>query len=240
MRTPLIACAALAFSALGAADAAADRRFQVEPTRLSLSTEAPAGALVLANQGTEPLRLQVAAYRWSEDADGAMRLEPAPEIVVRPAIVEIEAGRARTLRVGTTATSGAVEGTYRVFVEELPDRRPRAASQVQVLTRIGVPVFVVPQRPSIRLAARPDGPGVIAVRNSGTAHVKLARVGLAAVRGSEARWRHEAAGWYVLPGAERRFRVDVGRDACEASDLLAITLVDEDGRSTTSSVPCGR
>ena len=40
-----------------------------------------------------------------------------------------------------------VEKTYRVFVEQLPDKGGPAASGVRVLTRVGIPVYLEPPQP---------------------------------------------------------------------------------------------
>lgn len=220
----------------------ADHQFHVEPTRVELSARAPAGALVISNGGTTSMRLQASVFRWYDDPDGTSRLAPAPEIVVRPSIFEVAAGQSRTLRVGTTAAPEPLERSYRVFVEELPDRRAQPAAQIQVLMRIGVPVFIAPHRAEVKLitAARIAGPRAqLTVRNEGTRRAKLAKVSVAAMRDGRERWRREATGWYVLARRERTFAIDLGADRCEpARDSLSVVLTDEDGVATTTSTPC--
>lgn len=228
---------AIALVAAVSTAAAAENRFQVEPTRVDLSATAAASAVVVTNHGANPLRLSLSASKWTDDLDGGQQLAPTTDIVLRPALVEIAPGKSRTIRIGTTATTQAVEGTYRVFIEEMPDRRPVQGAQIQVLTRIGVPVFVAPKTASIQLVstAHTDGSkGTITVSNSGTRHVKLAKISLAAVRGKQRRWVHEMVGWYVLAGNTRRFPLDLQKDAVASDDRLIVELTDEDGQVTTS------
>lgn len=228
---------ALATLVLLAGTAAAEGQFQVEPTRVDLSTKAPAGAVIVTNHGHTPLRLEAKAFRWTDDVDGAAQLTPATEIVIRPSLVEVPPGASKTLRVGTTALSAATEGTFRVFIEELPDPKAQKRGQITVLTRIGVPIFLAPQRGASQLASTValDGDhAVVSVKNSGTAHVKLMGVKVTAMHAGARRWQHQAAGWYVLAGAERRFAVGLDQDHCAAGDKLVGEVTDEDGHITTT------
>jgi fimbrial chaperone protein len=223
-----------------AAPAFAEGRFQVEPTRIDLASAAPSGAVTVTNHGQSALRLQASVFRWTQDASGAMQLTAAPEMVVRPALFEVQPGKARTVRVGTTATAAAVEQSYRVFIEELPDRTATQAAGIHVLTRIGVPVFLAPRvaKVAIELAAVNDGgkPAVI-VKNPGTLHVKLGAVKLRAADGG---WEKTAAGWYVLPGDARRFPIEAGK-ACAAGDRWIAEAIDETGaRWASAPSPCER
>lgn len=223
-----------------AAPAFAEGRFQVEPTRIDLSSTAPSGAVTVTNHGPAALRLQASVFRWAQDANGAMQLTPAPELVVRPALFEVQPGKARTVRVGTTATAADVEQSYRVFVEELPDRTAAQTAGIHVLTRIGVPVFLAPRVPRVAIeisAVTEAGKPIVIVKNPGTLHVKLGAVKLRAADGG---WENTAAGWYVLPGDARRFPVAAGK-ACGAGDRWVAEATSEDGaRWASAPSPCER
>lgn len=228
---------ALLVLALLTATASAEGQFQVEPTRVDLSTQAPASAIVISNHGTAPLRLEAKAVRWTEDADGNPQLAATTDVIVRPAIVEIPANSSRTLRIGTTATSAASEASYRVFVEELPDPKTLKKGQITVLTRIGVPVFVAPKQARLALApmVAVDGDhAIVTVKNTGTEHVKLLKVKVSAMRDGKKQWQHESPGWYVLAGADRRFPVGLAADRCAPGDSLVGEIVDEDNHATAT------
>ena len=231
--------AATALVLVSSAAAQADGKFQVDPTRVDLAPDAPTAAILVSNEGAEPLRLQLTAVRWRDDVDGGIQLEPAPDVIVRPALVEIPAGQKRPIRVGLAAPSGALEGSFRVFVEELPDRRPANGGRIQVLTRVGIPVFVAPRRTTtdlrVTVAAVTGGAATVMVEATGTVHVKVATVTVTAVSGEGAvAWSHEETGWYVLAGALRRFGVGLGRDVCRAGDRITAEVVSEDGATWTS------
>ncbi len=232
---------ALALLAVMAGTAAAEGQFQVEPTRVDLSTQTPAGAVTVTNHGTEALRLEAKAFHWSDDVDGVPQLVATPDVVIRPSILEIAPGGSKTVRVGTTAMSTATESTYRVFLEELPNPKGQKRGQITVLTRIGVPVFIAPKTASMTLVptVKRDGDkAIVTVKNTGTQHAKLAKIKVAAMHGTLMKWQHEASGWYVLAGAERRFYVDA-KDGCGEGDALVGEVIDEDGHAVKTPLgPC--
>lgn len=220
------------------APARADGRFQVDPTVVELSAAARNGAVIVTNHGTTALRLQATVFAWSEDDRGA-ELQPTGDLVVRPALLEVPAGASRTVRVGSLVGARALEQSFRLFVEELPDRSA-AQPGIRVLTRIGVPVFIAPPERRAVLDVRAQR-GAVTVANTGTVRVKLATLELRALARGAARWTHAAPGWYVLPGRERRFAIEVGKDACRAGEQLVAIATDEGGASWTSTpTPCER
>lgn len=225
----LIAIVVVLAVTLPALRAGGQGRFQVEPTRIDLSSRAPSDAITVTNRGTTVLRLQATAFRWADDANGAMQLTPAPELAVRPSLFEVQPGKMRAIRVGTTATAGAVEQSFRVFIEELPDRSAApSTSGIRVLTRIGVPVFIAPHANRVAIDLRAvNEPGRVAVvvHNTGSLHVKLASVKLRAADGT---WERSAAGWYVLPGYERRFAIQPG-PPCGKDEQWIVEAISDDG-----------
>lgn len=230
----VVVCALLASAGL----AEAGGRFQVAQTRIDLSEQAPASVLQITNHGTEPLRLQLTAATWRDDRDGAMQLGATNEIIIRPSLIEIAPGGSRAVRVGTTARPSGDELSFRVFVEELPDRRPVAGSRIQVLTRVGIPVFVAPKQRStgatVQLALAPKL-ATLAVKTTGNMHIKLAKIVVRGVAGATTRWKREAVGWYVLPKIERRFVVDLPADGCANVDGVIAEITDEGGQTWTSA-----
>lgn len=221
-----------------ATPARAEGRFQVEPTRVDLSSTAPSGAITVSNRGGGVLRLQATVYRWAQDADGGTQLTPAPEMVVRPALFEVQPGKARTVRVGTTATPAGVEQSYRVFVEELPDRTTAQTAGIHVLTRVGVPVFLAPREARVAIELLPatsNGKVAVVVKNPGTLHVKLAEVRLRAADGA---WQRSVAGWYVLPGDSRRFAVEPAQPCSVGGRWVAEATSEDGGKWTSPPSPC--
>lgn len=213
--------AALALALLAAALAAGPARaaeLEVSPVLLELSAAARSALLSVRNAGASPARLQVKAFAWAERPEGGMDLAPAPEVLVFPPLLELAPGASRNVRVGISAEPGAAERAFRLFVEELPPaREPGAPSEIRVLTRIGIPLFLQPAapepRPEIAALAVSDGRVAFTLRNGGTSRFRpdAVEVVLAGEGGAPLRTLRQE-GWYVLAGGERRYAFDVPRE----------------------------
>jgi fimbrial chaperone protein len=212
----------------GRAGAAA---FSIDPTQIRLSARAPSALLTVRNESAAPVRLQISAFAWAQAASGEMQLGPTDDIVFFPALFTLAPGEARKVRVGTTAAFGSVERSYRLFVEELPgEPGARAAGTgVQVLTRMGIPVFLQPESP--RASASLGGLGIrdgavsFRLQNTGTVHFVPDTVRLRAEDGGGAAVIDQAIrSWYVLAGGTREFQVTVEPPACGQVRLLRVEV----------------
>lgn len=218
----------------------ADARFQVDPTKIELSKDRRAQSFQITNHGTQPLRVQITANTWFDDAAGAMVLAPTSDVVIRPSLVIVDPGASRTVRVATTVDTPVREGSYRVFVEELPDRGAATPGRIRVLARIGVPVFVAPARAEVEVVPRVTAQHAVEVEGLGTQHVKLARVVLRAFANDTQRWQREVTGWYVLPQHRRVFQLPLDGAICGAGERLVAEVVAESGaRWTSAPRACG-
>jgi fimbrial chaperone protein len=81
-------------------------------------------------------------------------------------MMTLSPGEERRMRVAVTATPGEVERTYRIFIEELPPPKnePDGSNGVQVLTRVGIPIFVAPVKTSAQ--ATVSGVGLAQVKKT--------------------------------------------------------------------------
>jgi len=218
-----LACAlgALA-SVLGAAGPARASSFTVNPIKVVLSDRERSTLLTVHNQSSEPLRFQVSINQWSQSPGGEMGLSPTKDIVVYPSILSLAPGEQRKLRIGATVGAGPLEKSYRIFVEELPplqSAKKSTSTEVRVLTKMGVPIFVEPAAPtskaSVSNLSLSGGKLAFDVRNDGNVHFVAGKVTARAVDGGD-KVVHtaEAQGWYVLAGTVRHFEIQLPRDAC--------------------------
>src|SRR5713226_9619743 len=121
--------------------------FKVTPVRVTFS--APSSTLLtLRNESDQTLRFQVTSFAWSQDASGAVQLAPTEDIVFFPALLTLKPGEERKVRVAATVAAKDVERTYRIFFEELPplERPENSGAQVRILTKMGIPIFVIPAK----------------------------------------------------------------------------------------------
>jgi fimbrial chaperone protein len=228
MRLHLIPVAIVAL--LLATRVASASNFTVTPTELDLSASATSGLITLRNVSKLPLRFEVTLFSWSEDEHGKMTLNPSSDVTFFPKLVELAAGASRNIRVGINAgTARDVEQSFRVFIEELPDQSAPAANAVALRTKIGIPVFVRPAKPSrtavIDGVSVEKGKVLVHVRNTGNLHVSVDTISVKGTGGSGApTFTKEGPGWYVLPGATRIFEVPITAEECKSTGSVAVEV----------------
>lgn len=192
--------------------------------------------MALRNVGSEPVRLEIQPAAWTQSPEGELQTGPTDELVVFPPLLSLAPGEERNLRVGTTARPGAAERTWRIFLQELPPpERPGEKQQVRVLSRLGLPVFLAPERPLARgevagLAAS-SGKARFALRNPGTVRLRPAEVKLTG-RAADGRtlFARPLEAWYVLAGGERRYALELPAAECPALRSLLVEVAPGTGQ----------
>lgn len=185
----------------------------ISPVRVDLGAQQHAAAITVSNAGGTEKLIQVEATHWSH-AQGVDEYTPARELVVNPPLFRLPAGASQVVRVGLARQIKAdplTEKTFRIFFQELPVEAAAGDSQLRMLLRIGVPVFVKPLQPAtadLRWQVEPaDGGSLrLQVRNHGSLHERLSSLSLrdadddaliATIDGFS----------YVLPGQAREWTV---------------------------------
>ncbi|HEY6909067.1 MAG TPA: fimbria/pilus periplasmic chaperone [Myxococcales bacterium] len=193
----------------------------VSPVQIALRPDEAKALLTLRNDGPEPVRYQLQANAWGEDPSTGMKLAPTEDVIFFPTLLSLKPGETHNVRVGVAVPFGAVERTYRIFVEELPpaEKPSQPRTTVRVLTRVGIPIFVQPAKvvESQRLTPIAVGAGSasFALQNRGNVHFRAESVALEGIDGSGGKlFQRDQQGWYVLAGGEKRYRFDLPRDAC--------------------------
>src|SRR5437773_1615617 len=195
--------------------------FKVTPVRVTFS--GPSSTLLtLKNDSDEALRFQISAFTWTQDAKGGIQLGSTEDITFFPVLLALKPGEERKVRVATTVAAKEVEKTYRIFFEELPPLetpKDRAGAQVRILTRMGIPIFVEPEKgyaeAKIEGARLQSGRISFDVRNAGNVHFGLQGVKVKGMSSTgEVLFEKQLDGWYVLPGSPRSYEVEVPASAC--------------------------
>ena len=188
--------------------------FNVSPLRLTLAPGAKTASLALTNQGEEPVSVQTELLAWSQK-DGADVLTPSSDIIVSPPIFKIAPGATQTVRVGLLRpVDAAREATYRLFLKEVPPPPKPGQQGVNVVMRLGVPVFVaVPGRTKPLLSWHAErgqkGELTLTLANSGNAHVQLISYDLREAGGGVI--AEQSLSGYVLAGQTRSWPIKPSR-----------------------------
>jgi len=220
--------------------------FTVTPTEVNLSTSATSALVTLRNNSKTPLRFEITVFAWSEDERGKMILQPSSDVTFFPRLVELAAGASRNIRIGiNAAVARDVERSFRLFVEELPDQSSAAGNAVAIRTKLGIPVFVRPTKPTrtavIDGVSVAGGKVLTRVKNTGNLHINVERI---AVKGSgAAQFSKEGPGWYVLPGATRIFEVPMTAAECKSTSAVMVEVFGHNrslkADSQVSAAACG-
>jgi fimbrial chaperone protein len=197
--------------------------FKVTPVKILLAHRTPTALLTLKNESDRRLRFQASVFVGGETPEGTMDLSPTRDIVFFPPVLSVEPGATRNVRVGSAAAFGSVEKAYRIFFEELPELEPAGnstRSQLQIRTRMGIPIFLQPEEAEVgsKVDSITARAGVLrfSVRNTGNVHVFLRGV---RVKGLDptgnSLFERESDGWYVLAEGSRDYEIEIPKQRCE-------------------------
>jgi fimbrial chaperone protein len=181
------------------------------------------------NAAKEPGRYELHAFAWDESPLGQMKLEPAKDLLVFPPVLDLAPGQERKIRIGTTAAPGERERTWRVFIEEiLPAATAQDATRLRTRLRVGVPVFLAPQRPlaggEIVGLGVEHGRITFLLKNAGTVRIRPSTVRVVALGADDKPvFEKSFQGWYVLAGGDRLYEIDLPADACAKAKAVTAT-----------------
>lgn len=221
--------------------------FEVSPVALTFTDKVASGMISVTNRSPEPVRFQVKALAWSQKPDGQMVFTPSNEIVFFPAMLTLNPNEARNVRVGITVAPGAIEKTYRVFVQELPRLSLSSSdngSTVGVLSNMAIPVFLAPATPKVTPSlSQPTIEGAtvkFSLRNTGNVHFRPDNVVLVAKDGQTVLHTAELSTWYVLAGGTRDYVATLPPQACVAAKSIEVELKSERGnvKAALPNVTC--
>ncbi len=206
--------------------------FAVQPTRLELGPARPSGALTVRNEGAAPLSFQVKGMRWTQDEEGQEHHTETEDLIYFPKLLTLSPGQSAVIRLGLRQPPGALEKTYRLFIEELAPPVPAEAgpqARIRVLVRLGAPVFVAPLAPrqQLTLAAFDLARGQVrwTLHNEGSRHEVFQAVALRGLDAAGAEvFKQAFSERYFLAGAARRFRVDLPADTCPRIQRLVLEV----------------
>jgi fimbrial chaperone protein len=210
--------------------------FEVSPVYIQLDRSNPREVVTIHNKGQGDLTVQVMGDRWAQDAEGRDYLEPTEDLVFFPRILKVPAGEERTVRlVLQVPPTGPGERTYRLHLRELPVSKPGTSILARVALQISLPVFVPPANakgvPQILEAELKEGNLLLRIRNSGNIHILVKKILVTGLDQQDLEvFTREDAGWYVFPGVERLFAVEIEQRPCERCRRLKVVAEVQENR----------
>lgn len=200
--------------------------FSVNPTRIDLSRRALSALLSLRNDSDQPLRFEISAFSWAQTASGEMTLEPTEDVVFFPKLLTLAPSEERKVRIGAVVKPGASEKAYRLFVRELPPLEGSATNGVRVLTKMGIPIFVRPDKatvlPELGAPRHEKGRLQFALVNTGNVHFIPERITIRGLAGDIGVFERPVESWYVLAAGRRDFTIQVPEAECARVTTLLV------------------
>lgn len=184
--------------------------WEINPVRVDLSQKQPSSAITIRNNSPQPTTIQLKVVKWTQ-VDGKDVYASTKELLISPPITTIPANGEQIIRVALRKPAvGMNELTYRINLQEIPAQTKPGFSGLQVALRIGVPVFVKPQKGkgvpqgAWVIAQMPDASLKVGLQNQSNQHVQISDFALF-VPGSDQSIVSEFGSSYVLAGQAREW-----------------------------------
>ncbi|MGB4118197.1 MAG: fimbria/pilus periplasmic chaperone [Polaromonas sp.] len=230
MLTPLIhrAVAGLLLAAIAFNGQAGS--IELSPVRVSLSNKAKVAVLTVRNTGIEESVMQVTLNKWTLDGQGYAYAQ-SQELVVTPVTFRLAAGAQQIVRVGLRLGAPLrTEAAYRLLVEEVPPPPSADVTQMRMVIRHDLPVFVAPITPAkaaldIAMDCAADG-SRLRMTNMGNVHAQVLKVTL-----TDASTDPVLASWatsdYLLPQAQKSWLLTQVAPKSVGKSFLVTALTDQ-------------
>ena len=219
---------------------------QVSPISLSLQARENASGLTLSNSSDEAISAQVRIYQWSQDETGD-QLTPSRGLLASPPMIKLNPGDKQLVRIirakAPPQGAGAVEDSYRIFVNELPIKSAIQKTGLQFALSYSLPVFVQPvgivkTAPQLqwRYSLLPDSKQIkLSISNSGNGHAKLIDLSVVDAAGNSVNI-HQGLLGYVLPDATMNWTLKIPPSALPTGTTTGKFKVTINGIQTTQDV----
>lgn len=180
-------------------------QFSVNPVRVYLDGKSKSGSLVVENTSDEMVTIQAMLNSWSQE-NGLDKIQPTEDLLVSPPIFKVQPKSRQVVRIGFLKTPDATrEGSYRLFLQEVPPPRKPDEQGLGVSLRMSLPIFVAPHAGNhqavLKWTAQPvdDHNLKLSLANSGNAHIQITAISVSLPDGSYLAGSPSMM-TYILPG----------------------------------------
>jgi fimbrial chaperone protein len=205
---------------------------QVAPVLVEVPAPGAAATLKLRNEGNRPLNAQIRIFQWTQ-VDGVDTLTPTNDVAASPPLASLRPNTDYTVRiVRTNKAPAAKEESYRLLIDELPERAAGQAVSVNIALRYSIPFFFTapggaPPKLNWEIQQRANKP-VIVANNAGDRRIRLSRLKLTDARGGVANFGDGLAG-YVLGHSTRTFAIPANAKGFGAGGVASISAQSDVG-----------
>jgi len=203
---------------------------ELSPVRANLSSKAKVAVLTVRNTGAEESVMQVTLNKWTLDGQGYAYAQ-SQELVITPVTFRLAPGAQQIVRVGLRqGAPQRTEAAYRLLVEEVPPPPSADVTQMRMVVRHDLPVFVAPIARSkaamdIAMDCAADG-SRLRVTNTGNVHAQLLKVTLTDTSPNPELARWDSAD-YLLPQAQKSWLLTEVAPQSVGKNFLVTALTDQ-------------
>lgn len=203
-------------------------KLATSPVRIDLSGRKPTAILSVLNEGNTSSIIDVTPVSWHQKENEDV-YETTKDLLAVPALFELGPGEKQMVRIGLRKPPEVDnERAYRIYLNEVPDESVSKEGTIRVLLRIGIPVFVLPNRPAVSTLEWKAScvKGKLRLEGTNVGNVNARILGLSLKRQADKKElaQLKSAGT-LLAGAERSWEFGVSECPTERSmiELLAET-----------------
>ncbi len=203
--------------------------FRVAPIKVFLHRGVKSELVSVINDGKESIKVETEVVQWWQDEEGKDRYSPTKDIIYYPKVMVIKPGKMRSIRLGLKTIPEGAEKTYRIFIQEIPQKERDTGFAIRIALRFGIPIFVLPEKErvagSVESVSLEGGKLTIWVKNLGNVHFRINKVDVNGVDvAGRSIFKKSLAGWYVLHGKRKLFEVKVPEEVCKKLKELTISV----------------
>ncbi len=218
--------------------------FEVSPANVEMRSPEATKNITVKNEADGPLNAQIRVFRWSV-VDGKEKLEPATDLVASPPMARVAAKSEQTIRLVRISKMPVVaEENYRILLDEIPDPARLKTSQISMVLRYSVPVFVMPSTPAdpqvTWSVAQSGNETIVSATNSGGRRLKVSSLSLKDSRGVSVSVG-EGLNGYVLARSSMRWVLPAKATKLSLSGPVAVSARGESGpinaQASSTSAP---
>ena len=217
----------VSLASLVAATAASAASIHVKPTTVNLAPGQAAATITITNEGDKPLNAQVRVFGWDQQQNKDV-LGATDKLVASPPATTLAAGQSQSIRlVRVDKAAPTSEETYRLVVDEIPDKTDVTQVGVSVQMRYSIPVFVMPKagmkQADLTVTAQVSGNSLtVSARNRGEAHAQAANLSVVYAGNVTVPVVNGLLG-YILPGKNMQWTVNLPADAIAKGKPTGVT-----------------
>ena len=209
-------------------------KLRVLPIKLFFDQSNKADTITLVNDGEGDLKVQMRLFEWTQNELGEDKYVESSDLIFFPRITVIEPQQRKVVRVGPKELNNDLEKTYRLYIDEIPDRKKKEKEGISIgfSIRFALPIFIKAAKESVSGEIEKvyiDKEKInVTIKNTGNTHFRIKEV---AIRGENKNgdevYSSSIDGWYLLNNVSKTFSAEISNIECKKINNIDVTMAAE-------------